>query len=103
MKRNDTLYFCTSKKKEIYRQLMKNPVVEISATGGNGTRWLRIRGTIEFDETKDAKAQVFKEAPHLLNIYPEGAEDELFLTFYFKEAEARLFSFNSAPVDIPLL
>jgi hypothetical protein len=40
--------------------------------------------------------------PDLLWIYPKGAADEPFVTFYFTEAIATLFSFSEAPKNIPL-
>ncbi len=103
MKRNDTLYFCTNTTKEVYKQLKKNPDIEISDMGSDGATWLRIRGKITFDETREAKAQAFQEAPNLLRMYPKGADDETFVTFYFTEAVATVFSFTSAPKVIPLI
>jgi len=101
MKRNNKLYFCTNKTKDVYKQLKKNPDIEISDMGNNV--WLRIRGRIAFDETREAKAQAFEESANLLRIYPKGADDETFVTFYFTEAVATLFSFTEAPKNIPLL
>jgi uncharacterized pyridoxamine 5'-phosphate oxidase family protein len=101
MKRNNALYFCTNKTKDVYKQLKQNPDIEISDMGSNNT-WLRIRGRIAFDETREAKAQVFEELPDLLRMYPKGADDESFVTFYFTEAEATLFSFTAARENIPL-
>ena len=102
MKRNGALYFCTNKTKDVYRQLSQNPEIEISDMGKDST-WLRIRGRIAFDDTRDAKAQAFKESDRLLHIYPKGADDETFVTFYFTEAVATLYSFSEAPKKIPLL
>jgi uncharacterized pyridoxamine 5'-phosphate oxidase family protein len=101
MKRNNALYFCTNKTKDVYKQLQQNPDIEISVMGKNDT-WLRIRGRIAFDETREAKVQAFEQSPNLLRIYPKGAEDEIFVTFYFTEATATLFSFTAAPKNIPL-
>ena len=101
MKRNNALYFCTNKTKDVYKQLKQNPDIEISDMGSNST-WLRIRGRIAFDETRESKAKVFEEMPDLLRIYPKGADDELFVTFYFTEAAATLFSFTEKPKNIPL-
>lgn len=39
----------------------------------------------------------------LLRIYPKGADDETFITFYFVDAKATLFSFSQVPKDLPLL
>jgi uncharacterized pyridoxamine 5'-phosphate oxidase family protein len=102
MKRNNALYFCTGKIKDVYKQLVKNPDIEISCMGGSGT-WLRVRGRIAFDETREAKAQVFSQSPALLKIYGKGADDELFVTFYFTDAVATLFSFTEPPKVLPLV
>ena len=101
MKRNNALYFCTNKTKDVYKQLFQNPDIEMSSMGADGT-WLRVRGRIAFDEAREAKAQVFVENPDLLKKYPRGADDELFVTFYFTEAVATLFSFTEPPKVLPL-
>jgi uncharacterized pyridoxamine 5'-phosphate oxidase family protein len=103
MKRNDTLYFCTNKTKDVYKQLKQNPDIEISDMGRDGSTWLRIRGRIAFDETREAKVQAFEESPNLLKIYPKGADDEIFVTFYFTEAVATVYSFTAAPKKISLI
>jgi len=101
MKRNNALYCCTNKTKDVYKQLFQNPDIEISCMGTDGT-WLRIRGKIAFDESRDAKAQVFVENPDLLKRYPKGADDGIFVTFYFTDAVATLYSFTEAPKVVPL-
>jgi uncharacterized pyridoxamine 5'-phosphate oxidase family protein len=50
-----------------------------------------------FDSSREAKAQAFKEAAQLLQIYPKGADDEVFVTFYLTDAQATLYSFADAP------
>jgi uncharacterized pyridoxamine 5'-phosphate oxidase family protein len=102
MKRNNALYFCTGKMKDVYKQMVQNPDIEISGMGTDGT-WLRVRGKIAFDDSREAKAQVFEEAPNLLTIYKKGADDENFVTFYFTEAVATLYSFTVAPKTLPLV
>lgn len=101
MKRNNALYMCTNKTKDVYKQLVKNPDIEISAMGADQT-WLRIRGKVAVDESREAKAQAFAEAAMLLQIYPKGADDETFVTFYFTEAQATLYSFANPPKSLPL-
>lgn len=102
MKRNGKLYFCTNKTKDVYKQLSQNPEIEISDMGKDNT-WLRIRGRIAFDDTRKAKVQAFNESANLLRIYPKGADDEIFVTFYFTEAAATLYSFTEGPKSLPLL
>ena len=102
MNRNGAIYFCTNKTKDVYKQLSSNPEIEISVMGSNMT-WLRVRGRIAFDESRDAKVQAFAESANLLKVYPKGADDETFVTFYFTEATATLFSFTAAPKTISLV
>ena len=102
MKRNNTMYLCTGKSKDVYKQMVQNPDIEISAMGTDGT-WLRIRGRIAFDDSHEAKAQVFEESPNLLNMYKKGADDENFVTLYFTEAVATLYSFTEVPKNLPLI
>ncbi len=102
MKRNGALYFCTNKTKNVYKQLSQNPEIEISDMGNDGT-WMRVRGRIVFDDTREAKVQAFAESANLLKVYPKGADDETFVTFYFTEAVATLYSFTAPPKDIPLV
>ena len=101
MKRNGKLYFCTNKTKDVYRQLSQNPDIEISVMGKDNT-WLRMRGRIAFDETHEAKVQAFEESANLRKIYPKGADDKTFVTFYFTEAVATLFFFSESSKKIPL-
>ncbi len=101
MIRNKKLYLCTNKTKDVYKQLVAYPNIEISDMGADGT-WLRIRGKVAVDDSRDAKVQAFKDAPNLLQIYPKGADDDIFVTFYFTEAQATLYSFKEGPKNIPL-
>ena len=98
---NDKLYICTNKTKDVFKQMQKNPEVEISDMGQDGT-WLRIRGKVAADDSYEAKAQAFKESSSLQQIYPKGADDEIFVTLYFTEAVATLYSFAGAPQVIPM-
>lgn len=101
MIRDKKLYFCTNKTKDVFKQLVRYPDIEISGMGSDGT-WLRIRGKVAVDDSRDAKVQAFAEAPNLLQIYPKGADDETYVTFYFTEAQATLYSFAGAPKSLPL-
>ena len=102
MKRNNLLYFCTNTTKDVYKQMVSSPEIEISDKGPDDT-WLRVRGKIAFDPSREAKAQAFDEAPNLLRIYPKGPDEETFITFYFVDAKATLFSFSQAPKTLPLV
>ncbi len=102
MIRNEKLYMCTNKTKDVFKQMVKCPNIELSAMGAEGT-WLRITGKIAVDDSREAKVQAFQVAPNLMQIYTKGADDETFVTFYFTEAKAVLYSFREGPKNIPLL
>lgn len=102
MKRKGALYLCTNNTKEVYKQLVANPEIEISDMGADRT-WLRIGGRIAFDTSREAKAQAFEESTNLAQIYPKGADDETFVTFYFVEGVATLYSFTAPPRVLPLV
>ena len=103
MKRNNRLYLSTNRTKNVYKQLVEHPDIEISNMGNDGTTWLRIRGRIEFDDSYEAKVQAFQESAKLRELYPKGANDETFTTFYFTNAQSTLYSFSEEPKNIPLL
>ena len=103
MIRNNQLYMCTGTFKEVFKQMKANPNIEISSMGADGT-WMRIRGKVAFDDSREAKAQAFEEAPNLLNMYKKGADDETFITLYFEEdAVATVYSFGGDPFTLPLV
>lgn len=64
------LYFGIGKHKASYKQLLKNPNVEISATSTKG-EWIRIKGTVVMDDSQAALDAAVKEAPFLTDIYNE--------------------------------
>jgi uncharacterized pyridoxamine 5'-phosphate oxidase family protein len=101
MIRDNKFYMCTNKTKDVYKQMVKCPNVELSAMGADGT-WLRVCGKVAFDDSREAKAQAFQVSAMLLQLYPKGADDEIFVTFYFTEAKATLYSFQGGPKVIPL-
>jgi uncharacterized pyridoxamine 5'-phosphate oxidase family protein len=59
---NGKLSFYTSKRKDVYKQLERNPLAEISATGQGG--WIRIRGPVSFDDSPAIFAKWAAEAEY---------------------------------------
>jgi uncharacterized pyridoxamine 5'-phosphate oxidase family protein len=63
---NGKLSFYTSKLKDLYKQLEKNPLAEVSAAGKGG--WIRIRGPVSFQDSPEifekwaAEAEFFRFA-----------------------------------------
>ncbi|MDR1649317.1 MAG: pyridoxamine 5'-phosphate oxidase family protein [Synergistaceae bacterium] len=86
----DKLYFTTANRKSFYRQLQKNPNVEISAMIDED-RWLRLEGKAVFDGNPAAKKQAFEIYPDFRQIY-QTPENPVFEVFYLAEPSATLYS-----------
>ena len=89
MEKDGKIYFCTNNQKDVYRQMQKNPNIEISATKENGD-WLRLSGQAVFDTSKDTKQTMLDECPVLKTMY--SADDGKFEIFYITNASAAVFS-----------
>jgi uncharacterized pyridoxamine 5'-phosphate oxidase family protein len=89
---DDKVVFGVGDFKDVYKQLLKNPKVEIVACKPDG-HWLRYTGTAVF-ETDDKYAQAMLDAaPNLRNIYNEQTGHKL-AVFHLEKAAA---------VDIPVM
>ena len=77
--------------KNVYKQLLANPLVEIAACKPDG-HWLRYTGKVVF-ETDEKYAEQMIKASHLEQIYNEQTGNKL-MTFHLEDAEA---------YDIPIM
>ncbi len=90
-------YLCTNNTKEIYRQIMANPKVEISGMGKGGT-WIRISANLVHDDRDEARAAMLADPTGPSNLYKVG--DGIFEVFYMKDAVCTKYSFTADPVVI---
>ena len=86
------LYFQTGKRKDVYQQMKANPRVEISAVAADGSRWIRIQGSVVEDARREARTAVLDDNPELRNLYHE--DDGNCVVFYLDDAIATFFSFT---------
>ena len=63
-----TLYFATSPRKEVYRQLRDNPAVEILGMKGNLS--VRMSGDVKFDVPVDIQKEIYDANTILSDLYP---------------------------------
>ena len=89
----DKLYIQTGKKKDVSKQMMANPKVEISAM--NGGEWIRIQAIVVEDDRVEAKQSMLDKYPELHNMY--SATDDNTQVLYLKDAVATIYSFTAAP------
>lgn len=94
------LYIQTGKKKDVSKQLQKNPNAEICCFDGASGKWVRIAGKLVRDDRREAKKHMLDAYPNLRGMYSE--DDDNTEVLFFKDAVATFYSFGGAPVVINL-
>lgn len=95
---DDKLYIQTGKKKDVSKQIGKNPKVELCCM--SGSEWLRLSGELVNDDRREAKVSMLEAYPDLKAMY--SADDDNTQVLYFKNATATISSFTAAPKIIKL-
>ncbi len=90
------LYIQTGKKKDVSKQIQKNPKVELCCF--NGSEWCRLSGELVNDDRVEAKAAMLESYPNLKAMY--SAEDDNTQVLYFKNAVATISRFSGAPKTV---
>ena len=68
MKMEDsTLFFATSPEKEVYRQLLENPLVEIMAN--EGKEFVKVNGKADFGVDEETQKWIYEHNPVLPRLY----------------------------------
>lgn len=89
----DKLYIQTGKVKDVSKQILKNPKIEICAF--DGEKWLRIQAVAVEDDRVEARQHMLDGYPELQNMY--SATDDNTQVFYLKDATATFSSFTEEP------
>lgn len=92
----DHLYIQTGKKKDVFKQIINNPKVEICAFK-NG-EWIRVSGKLVVDDRLEAKKDMLDKNPQLRSMYDENDDNTIVL--YFESGKATISSFTSMPKTI---
>jgi uncharacterized pyridoxamine 5'-phosphate oxidase family protein len=87
------LYIQTGKKKDVSKQMKKNPKIEIC--GMNGGQWIRVQAVAVEDDRVEAKQSLLDAYPNLKSRY--SATDGNCQVLYLKNAVATISSFTNAP------
>ena len=88
------LYIQTGRKKNVSKQIKKNPKVELCAF--DGKTWLRLTGKLVDDNRMAPKAAMLDAYPGLKKMYK--VDDDNTQVLYFKDAEAVFNTFGQKPV-----
>ncbi len=87
------LYIQTGKKKDVFKQIEKNPKVELCCFKEG--KWLRLSGELVLDDRTEAKKDMLDKNPNLRGMYNENDDNTAVL--YFKDAVATISSFTGEP------
>ena len=88
------LYVVTNNKKDVYKQILKNPKVEICGMY-KGT-WIRVTGELVEDTRREARAAMMDANENSLSsMY--NIDDNLMTVFKFEHGTATIYSFTDAP------
>lgn len=87
------LYIQTGKVKDVSKQILTNPKIEISAFDG-GT-WIRVQAIAVEDDRVEAKEHMLEAYPSLKDRY--SADDENTQVLYLKDVVATISSFANDP------
>ena len=79
--------------KNVSKQMMANPKVEICAFSGE--KWIRVEAVVVEDNRIEAKQKMLDKYPQLKSMYT--ADDENTQVLYLKDATAKFESFGGEP------
>jgi len=89
----DKLYIQTGKVKNVSKQMMANPKIEICAFSGE--KWIRVEAVVVEDDRIEPKQKMLEAYPQLKSMYT--ADDENTQVLYLKDATATFASFGGEP------
>ena len=89
----DKLYIQTGKSKDVYKQIVANPKVELSACAG--LDWVRVTATLVPDDRVEPKKHMLDNYPNLRAMYDENDDETIVL--YLKDATATFASLTGSP------
>ncbi|MFA9378018.1 MAG: pyridoxamine 5'-phosphate oxidase family protein [Lachnotalea sp.] len=92
------LYITTNNQKNVYKQILANPNIEICTMGKDGT-WIRVEAKAIRDDRREARVQMMNEnTSSLSSMY--NVDDNIFEVLFLQDATATIYSFGKEPVVI---
>lgn len=87
-------YICSNNTKACYQQMMKNPKIEISGMGKDGT-WIRVVARVVRDDRDDARTAMLADPTGPSDLYTLG--DGIFEVLRLEDAVCTKYSFTAEP------
>lgn len=89
------LYLLTSKKKDVFEQLVSNRNIEICSMPDSEKNWIRISGIVEFVEDIELNKKAFDILPMLKDAYGTPENKDIVL-LKIKEMSIRKYSLSGS-------
>lgn len=89
------LYLVTNNTKDVYKQMLANPKIEISGMADN--KWIRLSAEVVRDDRREARKAMLDANEGLRNMY--NVDDGKVEVLYLKNATATICSFTEPPVS----
>lgn len=83
---DEALYIATDKRKNVYRELTGNPMVELASYSLSSRKWTRIHGKMTVESSPRIKEEMSEMYPMLKQEY--AGEEELFLVIFKVNVES---------------
>ena len=90
-------YICCGNYKEVYKQMMANPKIEICGMTKNGN-WIRVEAIAKRDERIEAQEAMLADPTGPSQLYKAG--DGRFEVFQLTNVKALRYNFYGAPEEI---
>lgn len=97
LEKNGKLWFCTNNTKNVYKDMIANPEIEISVSDANYA-WIRLNGKAIFENNMVVKEACMKN-PIVKKQY-NTADNPIFEVFYLENAKATIADFSGNPPKI---
>ena len=91
---NGKLWFCTNNTKDVYKDMQKNPGIELSVSSPDYA-WIRLHGEAVFENNMAAKEMCLQN-PIVKGQYGDAA-NPIFEVFYLKNTHAVIADFSGNP------
>lgn len=86
MEHKGVLYISTAKQKNVYKQMLENPLIQIVAIKPNSREWIRISGNACEENNIDIKIVMLNKCPILLNHFLTPQQED-FAVFAIKDCK----------------
>lgn len=97
LEKDGKLWFCTNNTKNVYKDMVTNPEIEISVSDANYA-WIRLSGKAVFENNMDVKEACM--ANPIVKKQYQTADNPIFKVFYLKNAKATIADFSGNPPKV---